>query len=232
MQQLQCFGDQRTLAFCAFCGGNTGTRDHCPSKVFLDEPYPENLPVVPACFACNTGFSIDEEYLACLVSCVIAGSTDPELISRAKVSRILKEKPALRAKLESARSLSDQGCNIFSPEHERVSSVLIKLAQGHALYELHESRSQQPDEYSYMPLELMSDLQRKSFEIPESYAVWPEVGSRAMQRLVVEGIGTEIPSGAWLDVQPGHYRFRVSLGNGLEVRIVIHEYLACYVHWN
>ena len=39
MQQLPCYGDQRTLAFCAFCGGKTGTCDHCPSKVFLDEPY-------------------------------------------------------------------------------------------------------------------------------------------------------------------------------------------------
>src|SRR3972149_4322214 len=98
MEQLTNFGDKRTLAFCAFCGGKTGTRDHCPSRVFLDEPYPENLPIVPACSSCNAGFSADEEYLACFVSCVIAGSTDPEAMAREKTKRILKEKPLLRAR--------------------------------------------------------------------------------------------------------------------------------------
>jgi hypothetical protein len=80
MLQTRTYGDERQLAFCAFCGGPTGTRDLCPSRVLLDEPYPENLPVVPACVACNTRFSPDEQYLACLVSCVVAGSTDPAKI--------------------------------------------------------------------------------------------------------------------------------------------------------
>ena len=228
MQQLPNYGDRRTLAFCAFCGGETGTRDHCPSKVFLDEPYPENLPVVPACRACNSSFSAHEEYLACLVSCVIAGSTDPGAMPRAKASRILREKPALRAMLEQARAEAD-GKTTFVPDQERVPAVLVKLAQGHALYELHENCARKPDEFSFVPLELMSAQQREHFENPKTTAVWPEVGSRAMQRLVVYG-SDQSPSG-WLDVQPGRYRLHASLGSGIEVRIVIHEYLACFVQW-
>ena len=228
MQQFPSNGDRRTLAFCAFCGGETGTRDHCPSKVLLDEPYPENLPVVPACRACNSSFSADEEYLACLVSCVIAGSTDPQLMLRGKVSRILREKPALRAMLEKAKSEAD-GKTTFVPDQERVSAVFIKLAQGHALYELHETCARKPDEFSCAPLELLSDQQRENFENPEASAAWPEVGSRAMQHLVV--VGSDVSSSGWLDVQLGRYRLHASRGNGIEVRIVVHEYLACFVQW-
>lgn len=227
MKQIRSFGDERILAFCAFCGGETGTRDHCPSRVFLDEPYPENLPVVPACSACNAGFSEDEEYFACLVSCVMAGSTQPEAILREKTKRILEVKPFLRARIEKTRSELD-GVTVFNPEQDRVSAVITKLAQGHALYELHEPCARKPDGINYLPLSLMSAAKRDNFENPELFSIWPEVGSRAMQRLIN---GTDVTSNGWLDVQPGRYRFQASQGGGVDVRIVIHEYLACHVYW-
>lgn len=227
MKQIPMYGDERTLAFCAFCGGETGTRDHCPSRVFLDEPYPDNLPVVPACSDCNAGFSEDEEYFACLVSCIIAGATDPEAMPREKTNRILKSKPALRARIEQSRSVVD-GTNLFNPEHKRVNAVFTKLAQGHALYELHESCAQSPDSIIYLPLQYMSEEQRQAFENPEPQEVWPEVGSRAMHRAI---IGTDVTLGSWLNVQAGRYRFHASQGCGIDIRIVIHEYLACQAHW-
>ena len=228
MKQLPSYGDERTLAFCAFCGRKKiGTRDHCPSRVFLDEPFPENLPVVPACLSCNASFSADEEYLACFVSCVVAGSTDPDTISREKIKRILKRKPALRARIEQARS--EMNCTtIFNPENERVFAVLIKLAQGHALHEIHESCGRKPDGIGYLPLSAMTDEQRGVFENPKPVAIYPEVGSRAMQRLVT---GIDVAPSGWIDVQSGLYRFKVSYGDGVEVRIVIHEYLACHIYW-
>jgi hypothetical protein len=61
MRQLRTFGDERELCLYAYCEGVPETRDHVPSRVLLDEPYPENLPVVPACKSCNSGFSADEE---------------------------------------------------------------------------------------------------------------------------------------------------------------------------
>lgn len=89
MEQLPNYGDIRQLARCVYCGGNTETRDHVPSKVLLDEPYPTNLPRVPACQHCNESFSMDEEYIACLIECVLIGSANVDHIERQKVRRIL-----------------------------------------------------------------------------------------------------------------------------------------------
>jgi hypothetical protein len=230
MKHLSSFGDERTIVSCTFCGGETGTRDHCPSRVFLDEPFPENLPVVPACSTCNVGFSADEEYLACLISCVIAGSTDPDEISRNKIKRILNHTPALCARIEQARAVLN-GTTIFTPEYERVLTVITKLAQGHALSEIHESFAYKPDSRWCAPLSVMTDEQMAVFENPETFSdisIWPEVGSRAMQRLLT---GTDVTPSGWIDIQPGFYRFHVSYGDDVEVRIVIHEYLACHVSW-
>lgn len=231
MRQISTYGDERVLAFCTFCGGETGTRDHCPSRVFLDSPYPTELIVVPACSACNTSFSANEEYLACLISCVIAGSTEPEMMPRTKTKRILSSKPALCARLEQARRIEGSS-TVFMPEHERVVSVMRKLARGHALYELHESCTEEPTDEWFMPLSLMNKEQRDVFEIPESsngsFGGWPEVGSRAMRR-IVEGI--DMTYNGWIEVQPERYRYRAELTEVIDIRIVIHEYLACQICW-
>ena len=77
----------------------------------------------------------------------------------------------------------------------------------------------------------MSPAERDAFESPHTGGVtsWPEVGSRAMHRLVSLDDSPEYP---WLIVQDGLYRFRASTDYGIEVRIVIHEYLACHVGWD
>ena len=67
MDQIKEFVDERQKAWCIQCGDQLGdvatNRDHVPSKALLRKPYPENLPVVDTCVACNKGFSPDEEYL-------------------------------------------------------------------------------------------------------------------------------------------------------------------------
>lgn len=228
MRQLPNFGDERTLLYCAFCGGRTGTRDHCPSRVFLDKPYPENLPVVPACSDCNTGFSADEEYLACLLACVVAGTTTPGGISREKVQRILAAKPALQSRIEKSQRTTD-GTTIFEPEHKRVKPILTKLAQGHALYELHESCARPADKIQYYPIAKLNNAERLAFENPEQFSVWPEVGSRAMQRIVEES--SDVTPNGWIKVQKGRYRYVARCNEDIEIRIVLEEYLACWVCW-
>ena len=74
----------------------------------------------------------------------------------------------------------------------------------------------------------MSDAQREAFENPEQAAIWPEVGSRAMQRILSDA---HVSPGGWLEVQPDRYRFHTSQVGGVVVRIVLHEYLACYIWW-
>lgn len=46
MKRLETFGDERTLAWCAYCGRAPDTRDHIPPKIFLDRPFPPELHTV------------------------------------------------------------------------------------------------------------------------------------------------------------------------------------------
>jgi hypothetical protein len=225
MKYLQSFADKRLLAHCIYCGGKTETREHCPSRILLDEPYPADLPVVPACAKCNTGFSLDEEYFACLVECARSGG--PEKAERAKIQRILKEKPALAERINQARATSSDGTAVFSIEHERIRRVVVKLARGHAAFELSEVVDEEPDHVSFEPLHLMSTEVRQDFETPPSFPVWPEVGSRAMQRLA--GVGDD---SGWLHVQAGRYRYAAAAAGLIVVRIAVADYLACEVIWD
>ena len=227
MPQPSNFGDNRQLAWCIHCGGGTGTRDHVPSRVFLDEPYPLNLPVVPACQSCNEGFSKDEEYLACLVDCARLGSVNQSSDHRPKILRILTTKPVLAAKLARARHESNDGI-LFSLEPKRVRNVVLKLARGHAAFELNEPQRDSPTQLTYNPLLFMRHDIRECFETPPCPSVYPEVGSRAMQRMIIAGnnVMTE-----WVVVQPTRYRYLVTINNGILVRIVIGEYLGCEVRW-
>ncbi|HEY7769949.1 MAG TPA: hypothetical protein VIB55_17395, partial [Longimicrobium sp.] len=85
MDPRKLFLDERHSLYCAYCGDVPSTADHVPSKVLLDQPFPENLPVVRCCITCNNRFSRDEPYVACLIECVISGSVDIDRVRREKV---------------------------------------------------------------------------------------------------------------------------------------------------
>lgn len=230
MRQIHCFGDERNKGFCVHCGGPGETVDHVPSKVLLDEPYPENLMAASACRKCNNGLSLDEEYLACLLECVIAGDTQPEKLHRAKIARILQGNSSLLTRLQRARTDGVAG-PVWAPENDRVNRVILKLARCHAAFELNEPQLQEPSHLGIKPLSLMMDDERTAFERDnEEFDVWPEVGSRAMQRVLVAG--TDAFDEGWLVVQEGNYRFRTCQANGLTVKIVLREYLGCEVVWD
>jgi hypothetical protein len=193
--------------------------------VLLDEPYPENLPVVPSCGSCNHGLSQDEEYLACLVECALLGSAKPEDVRRTKIARILQDRPSLAARIANAKSIND-GVTTFAPEEDRVRRVMIKLACGHALYELQTSHRVPPASFAVVPLTSLSAERRDAFEAAPETNIWPEVGSRAMQRLV------EDEDAPWVTVQPGRYRYlAVTTEAETIIRMVFSEYLACEIVW-
>ncbi len=226
MKQLKNYGDQRQSGWCAYCGGDTLTRDHVPSKVFLDAPYPENLPVVRACNNCNQWFSADEEYLACVIESVLSVSTSPSEIRRPNIQRILSKKPALAERIRRACRQID-GVTHFAIEEERVKNVFLKLGRGHALYELNEPRFEEPSSLQFAPLVSLADDVRDQFERIVEPLIWPEVGSRAMQRMAFSNRN----SSGWLIVQPGRYRFFTFAGEIVIVRMVISEYLAGEIVW-
>ena len=229
MRQIPNFGDQRQLAWCAYCGGgSTRTRDHVPSKILLDKPFPDNLPVVAACQPCNLSFARDEEYLACLIDCVLAASADPGRPQREAVRNILHKRAPLRARLAAAK-VESSNQPLFRPEMERVHNVILKLARGHALFELNEPQFNAPASITAVPLISLSPDHREAFETPPGSMLWPEVGSRAMQRLIE---GHDLDLGGWITVQNRRYRFHASTGDEICIRMVLSEYLACEVVWN
>lgn len=242
MDQLKDFADDRLVVGCIYCGGSSETREHTPSKVFLDAPFPENLPIVFSCRSCNNGFSLDEEYLACLIEAVISGSSDPESIKRPNIRGILNRTPALRAKLEAAKTAA-AGQVSFAIESERVERIIVKLARGHAAFELSQPCRDAPASIWWGPLILMDDQRRQDFESVHVITGYPEIGSRSMQRMLVAQFTLQPRTGPaifrsviysdWLEVQEGRYRYHaIDYGDSIAVKIVIGDYLACKVEWD
>ncbi|HXR39539.1 MAG TPA: hypothetical protein VN776_10625 [Terracidiphilus sp.] len=190
--------------------------------------------VSPSCDACNNRLSLDEEYFACLLECVIAGQAEPSKLQRHKIGKILTGNQPLLNRLRSARS-DDDGVTLWAVENDRVRAVLLKLARGHASYEYNLPQLNEPDLFYVRPLPTMKAEERSRFEesddiAEEMLAGWPEVGSRALQRLLV--VGPQVFREKWIEVQQGNYRFRVTDHDGLTVKIVLREYLACQVAWH
>lgn len=118
---------------------------------------------------------------------------------------------------------------VFEPEVLRLKKVVIKLAQGHALHEIHELCIQEPNVVEITPVTDFFAEEWKSFANPKVLSVLPEVGSRAMQRLTMEDDAFYLD---WIHAQPNAYSYYVSQNHAVEVRILIQNYLACYVRWD
>lgn len=239
MNQLNTFN--RLIHGCIYCDGPAETRDHVPSKCLLEQPYPSNLPVVGCCDSCNQNFSKDEQYLVCLIESVLSGSTDPERIARPSVARIMQKSPALRQRIENSKVEVD-GQIAFVPENERLKNVMLKLARGHATFELSQPCRKEPEYFWCAPLFSLPQENREAFDSIHIQQFFGEVGSRNMQRLLVTQIirlnengepqNEEIIFNDWIDVQDDRYRFIAIDDMGkITIRIVIAEYLACEVAW-
>lgn len=231
MDPRKLFVDERMTGLCGFCGGAPDTRDHIPSRVLLDEPFPSNFPIVEACGTCNGGFSKDEEYVACLLECVICGTTEPDGLGRQKVRKILKERPLLRARIRESRTEDADGNILWRIDTDRLRNVVLKLARGHLAYELNVFHLEAPYILEYRPLMMMAEEELIAFESlqEDGGVLFPEVGSRAFILMWK----TDEEWNGWREVQPGRYRYRVEQSRaGDLVRFVISEYLACTVIWS
>ena len=110
---------------------------------------------------------------------------------------------------------------------------MLKLARGHAAHELNEPQRGEPTRLGYAPLRTLDTNYRREFEAVPLLDVWPEVGSRAMQRtlVVTDSNGQSIATPGWIIVQPGQYRYLAIADESVTIRIVIAEYLAAEVAW-
>ena len=216
---------------CVCCGARPDTRDHCPSKVLLDEPYPGNLPVVEACAKCNGSISLDEQYFACFLECVMCGTENPQGLKREKIARILSELPPLATDIQSTLAIDAAGGKIWQADMARVKKVVLKLARCHLHYELGLHEHDEPSVFEVAPLEQWDPKSREFFERPEPelHALWPELGSSAFMRAV----GLERPGvDGWQIVQEGRCRYLTGQRHGNYAHIAIGEYLACRVAWD
>ena len=117
--------------WCIYCRRAADTKDHVPPKLVLETPRPFDHPTVPACFACNNGFSKDEEYFLTVLAMTSAA---PSLIARVreggKVDRALKRSPAFAERIERQAVVTPGGKVGLQPEQARVNRVIAKIAVG------------------------------------------------------------------------------------------------------
>lgn len=222
MDPRELFVDERLLNQCVYCGDDPETRDHVPSKVFLDTPYPDNLPVVGACNKCNNGFSRDEAYMASIIECIIANTTMIDFIKRAKIKNILKENSLLHKKI------IDEQNNNWNIDVSRFNNILLKLAQGHVAYELQSPQFDIPYHLSFIDISSMASEDYAAFNDVSGLMghMFPEIGSRAFNKMVKN------QNYGWQEVQPQLYRYVVLQDpSGIYVRMVLREFLACEVIW-
>lgn len=230
MRQIKTFSDDRLDYNCSYCGQGTETRDHVPSKILIDKPYPDNLPVVLCCEKCNNDFSLDEEYFACFIECVVSGTTELEGIKRGKIKNILSRKPKLLAKIKQVQRIVD-GKIHFKIDEKRFKTVILKLARGHVKYENSEPKLEEPDLVWIKSLEEMTEKEMNSFLNINRLGIVPEIGSRAFQRIfTTDGI---LSFEDWIIVQEGNYMYAVQVdSDSTIVRFIIRDYLAGEVVWD
>lgn len=225
--------DKSSKNGCIYCGKPATTREHVPSKAFLTKPYPENMATVPACFECNNGFSDDEKYVSCFLE-VLKEYVYGEYIRSVDTARRLEKDDNLK-KLIDEQIVLRNGKIYYIIDEKRFRRILIKLAKGHAGFEMDYicfDDEQVNLKYNFifrMSLEDISD-----FEEIQQMDIAPEIGSRySITPFIVQNIETGDVVGFtfWNEVQEDRYRYQVIYNErgGICVKIIIYEMLYCRV---
>lgn len=215
------YSDIRLRGGCVYCSQPATTRDHVPAKALLDKPYPANLQVVPSCTECNNNLSKDEAYVAFLFKYLKMLETSDSLESLDTTST---QSQLLEERVLKSITVDSDGNPFIEVEGNRIKNVIKKFALCHVLYDLGEKTYNEPSHLSYAFNDQLTESQRESFNSIICSDIFPEVGSRAMQRIATQG-------DSWVVVQPNAYRYYIHTDNSTIVRIVIREILYCEVIW-
>lgn len=223
---------------CIYCGEEAKTREHCPSKVFLQSPLPTDLPVLPACNDCNNGYSKDERFTFRVIELLYRyyeelGEKNIE-INNGDTKDIIEVK-------EYVNDFIKQRNRIFN---DRMGETFIKLAIGHAAYEISKGYYSQdwdgiPLYVTYVIKPLLSKEQWEGLEYAELIhnEPLPEIGSRVYRNVYVVQVPLMDINGKsnklleacfmdWTDVQDGNYKYIAFMhGDQIIVKIIIKEFL-------
>lgn len=219
---------------CVYCGTSADTREHCPSKVFLTKPYPNDLPVVPACQKCNNGFSKDELYTKAFIEYYQNYCYNSPITVSQERKEVCDAQQTFSDCIQSGKISYD----------DRIGRILIKLSICHAAYELttgyySDERSGIPEyvSYTFRPHMTQEEIDAADDFIPLNDCILPIIGSRVFNKIYVFGPVLLSADSAnmntapqavmdWTDVQDNHYRYVCWLDNGyLNVKLVINEFL-------
>ena len=216
------------VACCIYCGGKPETKDHVPPKIFLDEPYPPDLPVVPACRNCNKSFSKNDLYVACLIECAKHRSLNPCDLKRKKIKKAMRENRCME-QLHNANIETLFGSE-FRFDERIMRAFFIRLARGHAAFECdHVELDEDRIAVWFSPLASMDINQEIVFCASPIVSIISEIGSRASQRTKVyydcKGNPKYVPQ--WVQVEEENYEYlAAAIGQGTLVRIIIGDFLS------
>ncbi|WP_373035376.1 hypothetical protein [Sulfurimonas sp.] len=236
------FGDTRILELlkydkkgqfkCVYCYEKADSREHLPSKVFLDEPYPTNLAILPSCTICNNSYSEDEQYLACLIDYVQYKLHNLETLKRSKIQRAFNARPNIKNEFENSTKYANNGnIDYIQYDDDRIKNILLKLSIGHATYSLSSIHLDEPSVINYKFATELTQEESTSFNLEPICDVIPELGSREGTYISVLDDGTPITT--WKIIQDGQYRFLAYQNkSSINIRIVIGEYFYSEVIWN
>jgi hypothetical protein len=216
-------------SYCIYCHcESASTRDHIPPRVFLDEPYPSYLDVVPACDLCNKSFSSDELYVSCYLDLFRNFLSDNNIKLRSKTIKALKYDESLLKKLnEQIYVKSDQVMSFNSSSFNR---ILEKLSLGH-ICRMHDrviyDKKSIIIEYKFLNQMTREDL--SVFDETFSVEIAGEIGSDYVERLYVRTSINNSNSSSdiiadWSYIQNGNYRYLAFIDNGTyKIKISIFE---------
>jgi hypothetical protein len=208
---------------CVYCGEYATTREHIPSRVFLDEPYPFDLTIVPACLKCNNSFSRDEQYVACLTDYVRFITSNQSVPLHNKTSDMFLHDSVLRDSIEIV------GDNInINFDTYAIESILFKLARGHISSNNDISYQNKIVLCKFSLGMLPTNGDWECFNDSILVEATGEIGSDYTHNLLVvtsQDLESEVYS-SWNDIQEGNYRLLVlERDSKFIVRIVIFETL-------
>ncbi len=217
---------------CIYCGAIANTREHFPSKVLLNKPYPDNLFTLPACLKCNNGYSLDEEYLACFIE-KLKEKVFKGYKMRDKIIDILNKKIKLNELIDE-QIISDGELIILNVETDRFKKVIEKIAICHAGYEFDTITSCDTINTWFDFAVNLSNDQIKCFKESQISNVIPEIASRySTEYCIVETNGSKdiFLMYNWEKIQKGIYEYCVFINyNGnVCVRLILSDFLYCEV---
>jgi hypothetical protein len=242
LRQRQCLGDKRKISSCIYCNysGNNLTREHNPSKVFLDEPLPDNLPVMYSCEECNSSFSADEAYIASIIECIRCNTYEIEKLEREKIKRVLKNNQKLHSEIKKAFEYKNGNITL---DQKKLNNIVLKLARGHLTFEMCEIALCHPTNMRVSFFHNMDEEEISNFESLVEVDLFYEISRATSDIAVIEcslynekedkHIKIEKLFYAWQDVQEGRYRYMCAFNSGLLiVRLVISEFMLAEVIWD